>query len=700
MQNRRDDVIFNPRIGSFNLKTFLSFIQADGYEPLSVEGAVFTIKDEATCNWIAENAVGPADGHRAQREALSGILNRGPFRPGQLFELMSEQNIELLISRQQFMDMVASRAESTPMAVYETGFWADHWTYYLDMIESYLSIFPDTEERFLFDTNLPYFFSPASVQPRSKKYVLTLAFDGTHKHVQQLYATVKDKTKRGYMDQFFSNYTGWYELVAHWQHDQNKNVFKSPAISKLFLLAALKFSTRDAYGVGIEYEGGRPGWDDANNGLAGMLGSGMPETFALKSLLDYLLLAVRKYRRPITIPVELSELVYSIGASLERLDAFVDEFPCTTQVPSELFQYWDEVSAARENYRGKTKITFSGQVWTMNYNNLVETLQRWIAEVNRGIARAASLGTVGVGDDGTSGIMPTYFAYNVTSWELSGDQNKDGHPLVHPKGMIVRRFPLFLEGPTRMMKTVDSGSARAIYQRVRASDLHDVALSMYTLSANLTGQPISIGRTMAFPSGWLENQSIWLHMSYKFYLELLRQGLFDDFFSEISSGGLLPFMDPGTYGRSIITCSSFIASSAFADPSMRGRGFLPRLSGSTAEFLSMWVLMFIGSKPFFVDGSTRELRMQLIPSLPAWFFDTQGEDGLETIPRVSFKLFSSIQVHYYNERKIDLFGVVAIRYRIWLRDGLNFEIAGASIPSDLADKIRRVVFVEMIEVYF
>jgi hypothetical protein len=251
-----------------------------------------------------------------------------------------------------------------------------------------------------------------------------------------------------------------------------------------------------------------------------------------------------------------------------------------------------------------------------------------------------------------------------------------------------------------MMKTVDTGSAREIYHKVRSSALHDAALSMYTLSANLTGQPIAMGRTMAFPPGWLENQSVWLHVSYKFYLELLRQGLFDEFFSEIMSGGFLPFMDPVIYGRSIITCSSFIASSAFADPSMRGRGFLPRLSGATAEFLSMWTLMFMGLKPFFVDELTGELRMQLIPSLPAWLFNTEDEDGLETTPTVSFKLFSSIQVHYYNERKIDLFGIVPIRYRIGLRDGSNFDIEGASIPFDLADKIRRVVFVDFVEVHF
>ncbi len=45
-QNRRNDVVINPRIGSFNIKLFLSFLQADGYNPLSVEAVVFTIEDK------------------------------------------------------------------------------------------------------------------------------------------------------------------------------------------------------------------------------------------------------------------------------------------------------------------------------------------------------------------------------------------------------------------------------------------------------------------------------------------------------------------------------------------------------------------------------------------------------------------------------------------------------------------------------
>lgn len=155
VQNRREDVVFNPRIGSFNVKMFLSLIQADGFEPLSVEAVAFSIPNEATCDSIAEIAVGGADGHRAQREALSGILKGGPFRPGQLFGLMEEQNIETVISKQELIDMVATASESTPMAVFEAGFWADHWTYYMDMIKSYLSIFPEMEEKVMYDTVLP-----------------------------------------------------------------------------------------------------------------------------------------------------------------------------------------------------------------------------------------------------------------------------------------------------------------------------------------------------------------------------------------------------------------------------------------------------------------------------------------------------------------------------------------------------------------
>jgi len=701
VQNRRVDVIFNPRIGAFNVKLFLSLIQADGYNPLSVEAELFTISNLDTCIAIATKAVGPADGHRAQREALAGILNNGPFRPGQLFELIEQQNIELILSQQDFIDMVAAAARSSPMAVYKAGFWADHFTYLYDLIQSYVSIFPDREQELLFDRRLPYFFSPASVKPRSEKYVEDVRFSGEGSHVRQLDSVEEDKAKKKYLKQFVRKKTGWYGPMADWQHDSNGEVFESSTYAKLFLLVTVKFATRDAYGMGIEYEGERPGWCDALNGLPGMLGSGMPETYELAVLIRYLLAMIKKYNRYIEIPVEVMKLVDAITFQLDILDkdGFEESGNLTANVPKALFLYWDAVATAREQYREETKIMFSGATATLSTESVSAILQRWLDEVDTGISRALQLGTRGEGDDGSFGISPTYFSFNVTRWSSTGNYNADGHRLVTAKEMVVGTFPLFLEGPTRNLKVVDSPGAKEIYNRVRGSPLRDEGLGMYLISASLQGQSLDMGREMAFAPGWLENQSVWMHMSYKFYLELLRHGLFKQFFHEMTSGGILPFMDPDVYGRSLLECSSFIASSSFEDPSVRGRGFLARLSGSTAEFLSIWMLMMLGPNPFYVED-TGELRMQLVPALPRWLFK-EPEPGSNTGATITFKLFGSIDVTYYHRRgNDDLFRVPPSRYVIVLRDGSIFNVNGTSIPFELADKIRRIVFVATIDAYF
>jgi hypothetical protein len=111
----------------------------------------------------------------------------------------------------------------------------------------------------------------------------------------------------------------------------------------------------------------------------------------------------------------------------------------------------------------------------------------------------------------------------------------------------------------------------------------------YTVSASLKGQSHDMGRMIAFSPGWLENQSVWLHMPYKYHVELLRKVFYDEFLMEMISGTI--WKRPDQYKRSLMECSSFIASSEFNDPSDCGRGYIARLSGSTAEFLSMWVLI-------------------------------------------------------------------------------------------------------------
>ncbi len=40
-QNRREDVWFNPAVGDFNIRVFMSLIQIDGYNPLVIRGSRF-----------------------------------------------------------------------------------------------------------------------------------------------------------------------------------------------------------------------------------------------------------------------------------------------------------------------------------------------------------------------------------------------------------------------------------------------------------------------------------------------------------------------------------------------------------------------------------------------------------------------------------------------------------------------------------
>ena len=701
IQNRRNDVIFNPRIGACNVKNFLSFIQADGYEPLTVEANVYHIKDEELCKIVATNAVGHAEGHRAQRELLTTLLCSRPFRPGQLLQLLEDQNIELIVSTSHFIRDVTAAATESPMAVYVTGYWADHWTYYMELIESYLAIFPDGEQALMYDQELPYFFSPAHVQPRSRKYVLSLSSDGKRKHVRQIDATTESKTKQRSIRLYLNNSTGLHLVESNWQHAEDGTVFKSSPIAKLFLLGTLKFATRDALGMGIEYEGGRPGWNDAMNGLSGMLGSGMPETFELSILLRYIESVVTKFRRPVIVPKELAKLISEVNAALKTLKGYVYDLESHhVQVPDELFRYWDRVSTAREVYREETKVSFSGETVLFDAPSVVSILRPWLEEIQLGKQRAIAIGTHGFGDIGHSGIVPTYFAFNVTKWTETGESNNDGYPFVIALQMEVVKLPLFLEGPVRLMKSVSKGEAETMYRKVRNSPLRDQELGMYTVSASLKGQSKDMGRMMAFAPGWLENQSVWLHMSYKFYLQIIRQDLFDVFYEEMTAGGILPFMNPKRYGRSLMECSSFIVSSAFEDPSMRGRGFLARLSGSTAEFLSMWVLIMIGPNPFFLDAQTGELRLQLLPALPLWLFESEDPDMAGRPLQISFKLFTAISVEYHNLRRTDLFRVPPTRYEIGFRDGEIQHFHEASIPQSVADKVRRVGFVDYIHAYF
>jgi hypothetical protein len=264
-----------------------------------------------------------------------------------------------------------------------------------------------------------------------------------------------------------------------------------------------------------------------------------------------------------------------------------------------------------------------------------------------------------------------------------------GRRYIHVKSFKPVPLPAFLEGPVRQMKVLARGEACKLHQAVRASALYDRKLGMYRVNASLDEQPHDIGRARAFSPGWLENGSIWLHMSYKYLLELLRAGLYEQFFAELPTN-LVPFMDPAVYGRSPLENSSFIVSSVHPDETLHGAGFVARLSGSTAEFLSMWQVMMSGPQPFIVKNG--ELQLALRPILPGDWFDADG--------CLSFRLFGKTEVICHNPSRRDTFsGIEAEKTVLRLENGETVEFSGGVVPAPYAQMVRDGKVVSL-DVYF
>ena len=154
---------------------------------------------------------------------------------------------------------------------------------------------------------------------------------------------------------------------------------------------------------------------------------------------------------------------------------------------------------------------------------------------------------------------------------------------------------------------------KELYSKVKRSELYDSTLKMYKVNASIQEESMEIGRARACTPGWLENESIWLHMEYKYLLELLKSELYEEFIEDFKNA-VIPFLEEDVYGRSLLENSSFIASSANPNHEIHGKGFVARLSGSTVEFLDMWQIMMFGKTPFeLYDG---EILLNLTPTIP------------------------------------------------------------------------------------
>jgi hypothetical protein len=360
------------------------------------------------------------------------------------------------------------------------------------------------------------------------------------------------------------------------------------------------------------------------------------------------------------------------------------------------FIYWDESYTLKEKYRDGIIFGIKGSHSVIKLTDFIGFLNCALAKLDKAIEKSRNT---------RDSTYNTYFINEVAEFEKIG--NGKDTIFIKPTKFKQRPLPLFLEGFVHAFKITDSIKEKQnIHNAVRKSPLFDKALGMYKVNAPLQGQPEEIGRARAFTPGWLENESIWMHMQYKYLLQLLQGGLYDEFYDDFFRV-LICFQDPQKYGRSILENSSFIVSSAFPDRKLHGNGFVARLSGSTAEFVHIWLSMNVGSRPFFLNEKGR-LSLKFEPILHKDLFTKsrikfvhKGREVIMDKNCYAFNFLGTTLVIYHNPRRLNTFGAKAAKItQIDLEDsyGKKFQIKGSTIMDNYSYDIRSGKF-SRIDVY-
>ncbi|MCX7927945.1 MAG: cellobiose phosphorylase [Candidatus Omnitrophica bacterium] len=641
-QNRRVDVWFHPEIKDFNIIVFLNLIQLDGFNPLVVKGASFTVDDWQNLQLSLNKVMKEEDCKR-----VLSFLEK-PFTPGSLVMFVKEMQIKIKLTYDELIALVIGYCHQNFEAEHGEGFWIDHWHYNLDLLENYFNLYPEELRNLVFDKKVFTFYDNWHVvAPRSKKYVL---YEGK---LRQLNSVVIDEEKKKLIISRKS--------FVHCVHSEFGlgSVYYTTLINKLFCILVNKLASFDPFGVGIEMEADKPNWFDALNGLPALFGSSSCETFELKRLCLFLKKLILQAK------VEKFYLCSEIYEFLMAVSECINEYFSTGDVTRDM-DYWDKTYCLKESFREKIKLGVSGNENEFTAKDALAILESAIKKID--VALAAS----------RYPNKPLYCGYFIN--EPLEYQSEKG--VIKPKRFKQYRLANFLEAQVHALRVIDNQKdAKIIYQATRNSSLYDKKLKMYRVTGSLKKMPLEIGRCTAFTAGWLENQSVWLHMEYKYLLEVLKKGLYKEFYQDLRNC-LVCFQEPEVYGRSILENSSFIVSSAFPYPKLHGNGFVARLSGSTAEFLEMWLRMNVGNQPFFLDEK-EQLSFRLAPILAGWLFSKDK--------KYSFKFLGTITITYYNSSRKDTFGGKAVKpVKVILKNQQTTvaEFNSNIVPAPYAEQIR------------
>jgi len=678
-QNRRDDVWFNPMVQDANIIVFFNLIQLDGFNPLVVYGDRFKLKDNQSFKNIKVVLEKKSDALRVEK------FIKKQFALGDLFIFLEINGINLKVSKEKFLTELLSSCKRQQNAEHGEGFWVDHWTYNLDALESYLAIYPERLSDILLNKKqFVYFNNCVKVKNRDEKYILY------NDMVRQYHAVGLDGVKDESEFCRAKNSDDW----AIRTEQGNGSIYKTTLLSKMLCLLTNKMASLDAFGCGIEMEANKPGWYDALNGLPGLFGSSVCETFELKRLIDFILNCIEQLKLEsdllVSVPKELDDFI-------QGLVGLVNNY-LKSKTKSREMLYWDKSYALKETYRKQISRGINGKLVDLKIKEIKAILMKMSAKLEISLANSK---------DKKTGLYHTYFINEVTKFNKiktrdGFKKSKDGLFCVQPKQFKQKPLPLFLEAQVHALRCVqDAKKVKALYANTRKSALYDKPLKMFKVNASLEKVTKDIGRARVFTPGWLENESIWLHMEYKFILELLRNGLYEEFFTEFKNV-LIPFQPAERYGRSILENSSFLVSSAFPDKTLHGNGFVARLSGSTAEFITMWLWMNVGQNPFRLNEN-KGLIARFEPALPAWMF-TQEEAVFEyclgkdkhviiDLPKNSyaFKFLNSTLVIYHNPKNKNTYGkggVKPLSMRIALDNGNRVNVESSVLDSEYAQMLR------------
>ncbi len=659
LQNRRNDIYVNPDVGADCIRMFVNEIFLDGYNPHNIWGYVYSLK--ADCDVV--ELTGRLTADDADAAVLQEVL-RDSYTPGQVLTELSRRGVEPVVDAPVVLGEILSHSIATDRADTLSGYWTDHWHYNLDTIDSFLSVFPDRLDHLLFTPDCcTYAQSLGFVRPRAERYELV---DGEPRP-QNFLETPKEH-----------DWMARTPLMWVRTRGSDGDIYTTTLFAKLLALVPLKMATLDPFDVGIEFEAGRANWNDALHNMNELFGSSTNETLELLRLVNFLLAAGEQTQwKEVRLTTEQTQLVRSVEAALKE---------CPGDDPDTLLAYWDRTNTAKERFRECTRHGIDGAEEVLTRETVDGFLTACRRKLEDGLARAV---------DPETGLMESYLYHEMTDYDVT----ENGE--IRAKAFKQIRTVPFLEGQMHYLRVLGPGpKARRQYQAVRRSELYDEPLKMYKVCGAVDRLPSRFGGITACTPGLMERETIWLHMEYKYLLEILRTEQFDDFYTDLRHA-LVAFQPPERYGRSPLENSSFLVPSIAADKELHGRGFYARLSGACAEYVHIQLLMNLGPQPFVLaaDGA---LCFVPRPALPAWLFTPStgaaewlrdGEPQTTNLPEdhYAFVLFNRTLMIYINPTGKPTAGAdAATMQRIELidPDGTTTQLAPDAIRGDVAHAVR------------